>query len=187
MSLPRVAFVFALTTAACGAPQGAPAPEAQAQARAQAQAQAQAQARAQARAQAPDPPADPRPDPQGKAPPDAGPPKPACPDGEVPIPATGPDGFTMGRGVSDKDAPHKVILSRGFCLDANEVTARQYAECVDAKKCDVPGQGDQWATYKRYPDHPIDLVTWDMSRDYCGWVGKGWISGTGRHAATGNT
>ena len=96
----------------------------------------------------------------------------ACPAGEVAVPATGDGGFMMGRGTGDKDTPHKVILTHPFCIDANEVTAQDFAKCVDAGKCGVPGQGDEWATYKKYPDHPIDLVSWDMSRDYCAWEGK---------------
>src|SRR6185503_5898931 len=61
----------------------------------------------------------------------------ACPSGEVYIPATGPEGFVMGKGLlshatgkhigkghwPDTDKPHRVVLTRPFCMDALEVTA----------------------------------------------------------------
>ncbi|HHH28138.1 MAG TPA: hypothetical protein ENK57_07305, partial [Polyangiaceae bacterium] len=40
---------------------------------------------------------------------------PACPEGEVYIPATGPDGFTLGDG-EEKNARHQVVLTKPFCM-----------------------------------------------------------------------
>src|SRR5947209_3134419 len=52
-----------------------------------------------------------------------------CPAGEVPIPATGADGFVMGTVTP----PRRVVLTKPFCIDADEVTVKAYRECVDAK------------------------------------------------------
>jgi formylglycine-generating enzyme required for sulfatase activity len=106
--------------------------------------------------------------------PDAAAPAPpiVCPDGEIAIPATGDAGFIMGRGKSDQDTPHKVVLTHAFCIDANEVTAGEFEKCVDEGACRVPGTEDEWASYKRHPDQPIDLVDWEKSRQFCAARGK---------------
>lgn len=74
----------------------------------------------------------------------------------------------MGRGYrGDSDRPHQVVLTRGFCLDENEVSARDYGACVESGKCEKPGMEDPWASYPRFPDHPQNLVSWIKARRYC--------------------
>jgi formylglycine-generating enzyme required for sulfatase activity len=112
---------------------------------------------------------------------------PACPEGEVYVPATGPEGFVMGRGMSSfgfgsrksanlgsgaSDTPHRVVLTRPFCMDATEVTAGAFKKCVEAKGCPAPSKMDRWETYERLPDHPINMVSWKKARAYCTWAGK---------------
>ncbi|MBK9261940.1 MAG: SUMF1/EgtB/PvdO family nonheme iron enzyme [Polyangiaceae bacterium] len=106
----------------------------------------------------------------------------ACPAGEVYVPPTGPDGFKMGKGMATfafgsrasgnagsgmADAPHKVVLTKPFCMDANEVTAGAYRKCVEEKGCKVPTKPDRWATYSNKPDYPINMVDWFMAKYYC--------------------
>jgi formylglycine-generating enzyme required for sulfatase activity len=96
-----------------------------------------------------------------------------CPEGEVFVPPTPPGGFPMGhsdRGMTDR--PHPVVLTRGFCMDSTEVTVRAYKACVDAGACKLPFLADQFATYPRFPDHPVNMVNWLKARAYCGWAGK---------------
>lgn len=99
---------------------------------------------------------------------------PTCPAGEIPIPPTPAEGFVMGKGMQRKrgDTPHRVVLSKGFCLDQDEVTARRYEDCVKAGKCRIPGQADEWATYQRAPDKPINLVSWVEARIFCAANGQ---------------
>jgi len=79
----------------------------------------------------------------------------------------------MGRGMQGKrDLPHRVAITQAFCLDQDEVTARRYEACVKAGSCRVPGQADQWATYQRHPDKPINLVSWGEARIFCGANGQ---------------
>lgn len=89
------------------------------------------------------------------------------------IPPTGPVGFEMGRGLrGETDKPHRVVLTRGYCVDATEVTVRAYQRCVEAGTCKLPFQGDRFATYPRFPDHPVNMVNWEKARAYCAWVDK---------------
>ena len=91
----------------------------------------------------------------------------------VPIPPTGADGFQMGRADrGETDKPHRVVLTRAYCLDETEVTVAAYARCVDAGKCALPFLADQFATYPRFPDKPVNMVSWEKARAYCEWAGK---------------
>jgi formylglycine-generating enzyme required for sulfatase activity len=97
----------------------------------------------------------------------------ACPEGEVWIPPTPPAGFAMGRGMQGKrDIVHQVVLTRGFCLDQNEVTAAKYAACVDRGACRPPGQADEFTTYLRHPQMPVNLVSWSEARRFCAAHGQ---------------
>lgn len=115
---------------------------------------------------------------------DAGACAPACPEGEVYVPATGPDGYTLGagkerfgfgsrasgnRGSGIADLPHKVVLTKPFCMDATEVTAGAYKKCVEEKGCEKPVKPDVWKTYDvpEKTEYPINLVDWHMAKYYC--------------------
>jgi formylglycine-generating enzyme required for sulfatase activity len=112
---------------------------------------------------------------------------PACPDGEVYVPATGAAGFTMGKGLSAfgfgtmashnrgagrADAPHRVVLTKPFCVDATEVTGGAYYACVKEHRCKPPKLTDSWLTYRIRRDHPINCVDWTKAKNYCEVVGK---------------
>jgi formylglycine-generating enzyme required for sulfatase activity len=98
---------------------------------------------------------------------------PNCPHGEVYIRATGPAGFTMGRGrLHAKDKPHTVVLTRPFCMDETEVTAGAYSRCIEAGACKEPYKWDPWASYPRFPNHPVNLVSQTKAAAYCAWNGQ---------------
>jgi len=106
---------------------------------------------------------------------------PSCPPGEVYIPATGPDGFIMGKGMTahgksrsltrshhaDTDLPHKVILTKPFCMDEAEVTVQAMKECVDAGHCDAPKIYEVRANYPKKLDHPSNETSWPKARKFC--------------------
>lgn len=97
--------------------------------------------------------------------------EPACPEGTVFIPPTGPKGFEMGRGApGSDDQKHTVVLSKPFCMDATEVTVAAYRECVEAGKCTVPQLRDINANYRSEYDrknHPVNMVNYKQAKAYC--------------------
>ncbi|MFT3768054.1 MAG: formylglycine-generating enzyme family protein [Minicystis sp.] len=111
---------------------------------------------------------------------------PACPAGEVYIPPTGPGGFTMGKGymvglsgrevgkghLADSDKPHKVVLTKPFCMDETEVTVAAYKACVDAGSCAPPKIFEVRANYPKKLDHPVNEVSWPKAKKYCEVQGK---------------
>jgi formylglycine-generating enzyme required for sulfatase activity len=115
-------------------------------------------------------PAPAQPPPPAPAAPEA-PPAPAlvCEKGEVLVPGTGPEGFLMGKG---SDRPHRVILTHAFCMDATEVTVKDYKKCVEAGACKEPWRGDPWSMYPAFPEHPVNVISWPKSRAYCEWAKK---------------
>ena len=50
----------------------------------------------------------------------------------------------MGKGIKGE---HRVVLTHGFCMDANEVSVREYTACVEAGACKEPWRGDPYSTY----------------------------------------
>ena len=111
---------------------------------------------------------------------------PACPEGQVYIPATGPEGFTMGRGylakggrahfgkghLPDSDTPHKVVLTRPFCMDATEVTVKMLAPCVASGECKPPHVGRNFVTFPKLEDHPVNSFSWPEAKAFCERSGK---------------
>lgn len=108
--------------------------------------------------------------------------EPACGDGEVYVPATPKEGFRMGRGkvpfgfgarnsgnTGDgiADTPHTVVLTRPFCMDAHEITVADYAKCIDAGKCTVPGIKTHWKVYPHRPEMPANMIDWRQANAYC--------------------
>ncbi|MEZ4312292.1 MAG: SUMF1/EgtB/PvdO family nonheme iron enzyme [Polyangiaceae bacterium] len=105
----------------------------------------------------------------------------ACPEGEVYVPATPKEGFTMGRGKIGygfgkrggrpadgiADAPHNVVLTKPFCMDATEVTVKAIVRCVKEQGCREPSIFDRFATYPKKPEYPVNMVEWDIAKDYC--------------------
>jgi formylglycine-generating enzyme required for sulfatase activity len=100
---------------------------------------------------------------------DAAPPTPTCPDGQVWVPPTSSEGFVMGKGIKGE---HRVVLTHGFCMDASEVSVREYTQCITAGACKEPWRGDPWSTYPAKLDYPVNMVSWVKSHAYCAWAGK---------------
>lgn len=64
-----------------------------------------------------------------------------------------------------------------FYIDRYEVTNRQYAECVQAGRCELPrlprsvNFADYYAS-SEYGNYPVIWVTWNDAVDYCSFRGK---------------
>jgi formylglycine-generating enzyme required for sulfatase activity len=98
---------------------------------------------------------------------------PGCPQGEVYVPPTGPEGFVMGQSIRlPKDRPHKVVLTQPFCIDANEITAGEYEQCAKEQGCTVPRNIGPWGTFEKKPDHPVNKIHWKQALYYCEKQGK---------------
>jgi formylglycine-generating enzyme required for sulfatase activity len=92
---------------------------------------------------------------------------PACPEGEVYIEPTGPEGFSVGIDHSTRDKRHRIVLTKPFCMDATEVTVKAYRACVEAKKCEAPRQWGMWINYPKLDDHPVNKVHFNHATAYC--------------------
>lgn len=92
--------------------------------------------------------------------------------------------FNSAVAADSPSAPGMVFLQGGtyskgkitvepFLLDATEVTAGAYAECVKAGKCSLPLEGDA-RTYgvAGKENHPINWVDWNQAAAYCAFVWK---------------
>jgi formylglycine-generating enzyme required for sulfatase activity len=82
--------------------------------------------------------------------------------------------FRMGSPDSDPEAlpaekPQNTLSLEGFWLMKTEVTNAQYARCVAANACTLPG-GNTWKTNDA-ADHPVANVTWHQANEYAKWVG----------------
>jgi formylglycine-generating enzyme required for sulfatase activity len=112
---------------------------------------------------------------------------PACPSGEVYVPPTSAEGFTMGRGKVPygfgprksgneghgiADIPHQVVLSKPFCMDATEVTVGAYEKCVAEGECTKPDFRTHWIVYPDKADYPVNMVDWRQAKHYCDFAGK---------------
>lgn len=96
--------------------------------------------------------------------------QPACPKGEVFVPATPKEGFVMGSGVNGGrvDPKHHVVLTKPFCMDATEVTVKAYRACVKAGVCEEPRTWGLWRNYEEgREDHPLNKVNWKQAKTYC--------------------
>jgi formylglycine-generating enzyme required for sulfatase activity len=112
--------------------------------------------------------------------------KPACPEHMVYIPATTREGFVMGKNfmegaegknlgkghMTGTDIPHRVVLTKPFCLDANEVTVRQYKVCMKDHECRTPDIAHRFVMWPDHEEYPINCVSWHDAKHYCKTVGK---------------
>jgi formylglycine-generating enzyme required for sulfatase activity len=67
------------------------------------------------------------------------------------------------------NAPRSVDLA-GFWIGRNEVTVREYADCVRAQNCSPPGRGEacNWSVAGR-DDHPVNCVSAVQATEYARW------------------
>ena len=93
-----------------------------------------------------------------------------CPPGFLPIPS-GPV-FLDGSRRRDR------TLVAEFCIHRTEVTAGQFAHCVDLGLCQPVNSAvcsaprlSTWDRRKSFPDNPINCVTWNDANDFCASVG----------------
>lgn len=111
----------------------------------------------------------------------------ACPNDMVYIP---PGSFSMGYNGGASD-PHDhlvtVTLTKGYCIDKNEVTVAQYKACVTAGVCTEANDPMNYfptdCTYKISggDNLPINCVAWSQANTYCTWAG---LSGGARRLPT---
>jgi eukaryotic-like serine/threonine-protein kinase len=110
---------------------------------------------------------------------------PKAPDEMVLIPA---GSFVMGHanaGETEKPA-HTVVITRAFYIDRMEVTASDYAKCVNARKClpsSVHGPGVDDAVVAKFSPFctgndanaarkPINCIDYAQAEAYCAFVEK---------------
>lgn len=68
--------------------------------------------------------------------------------------------------------PRREVKVRTFSLTASEVTVAQYRRCVKKKACPAPKSGRPRCTYgSKDGNLPINCVTWEHARAFCGWAG----------------
>lgn len=98
-----------------------------------------------------------------------------CPEGMVLIPG---GTFTMGlskSGLKDRAvwaslaAPHKVTITKPYCIDKTEVTAGAYRHCVAAGTCP---RNNCNARHDEFVSHPMNCVSWVEADTFCRWAGK---------------
>lgn len=96
---------------------------------------------------------------------------PTLPPGMVLIPA-GP--FQMGSNKAYDEEPIHTVNLNAFLMDKYEVTNADYAKCVAAKKCSLPGdlsssnRSDYYSNGK-YVNYPVLYVSWNDAKKYCEW------------------
>ncbi len=115
----------------------------------------------------------------------AAPPLAACPRGMVHV--AGGDLALGSEGGMPEEKPVHVVKVASFCADATEVTASDWAACVQKKHCaqlpdgaDWPGitkdDRQRWSKYCNAgtprADHPMNCVAFDDASTYCRALGK---------------
>jgi len=80
--------------------------------------------------------------------------------------------FEMGSvdGLLDERPPrHRDVGT--FCMDALEVTVRDFVACVKARRCFAPSTGT-FCNGSGDAAHPVNCVTWQQADSYCRWMSK---------------
>lgn len=78
----------------------------------------------------------------------------------------------------EDETPISQLYIDAFYINTFEVTAKEYKNCVDAGKCEIPvciwhedGEISNLET-PGHEDHPMNCVTWFQAQDYCEFTGK---------------
>jgi hypothetical protein len=116
----------------------------------------------------------------------------AVPDARLPLPDTRPSeplplnaSVPAGGCLSSGRGP-ELIRAEGFCIDATEVTNRQYQAfleesdlskqppgCIDENFSFVPGSiYALWPPPAGREDHPVVNIDWCDAASFCSWAGK---------------
>jgi formylglycine-generating enzyme required for sulfatase activity len=82
--------------------------------------------------------------------------------------------FLMGAdGAGADEGPRHVVRLDAFTIDRLEVTAAEYAACVDAGGCKPAGEGPRCTRDKLdQAKHPINCVSFADAEAYCRWANK---------------
>src|SRR5712671_4178198 len=85
--------------------------------------------------------------------------------------------FAMGCDVSRaSERPRHLVTLAGFAIDATEVTARDYEDCVVSGGCKPAGARTVEASLCNdvgtRPTHPANCVDWNDAHTYCAFAGK---------------
>lgn len=80
------------------------------------------------------------------------------------------DGFLMGSppnetGRTTREGQQRWVSVPDFAIGMYEVTAREYALCIQMGECAARPSYDQWG-----PDGPVVNVTWDDARIFAAWL-----------------
>ncbi|MCB8945943.1 MAG: SUMF1/EgtB/PvdO family nonheme iron enzyme [Ardenticatenaceae bacterium] len=84
--------------------------------------------------------------------------------------------FIMGSLPEDNRAepieyPQHIVHLDSYWIDSQEVSANQYALCVNAGVCNPPTEGNL-DEISVWDNAPITYVTWADASSYCNWVGR---------------
>lgn len=78
-----------------------------------------------------------------------------------------------GSFVDDGSGPNTTHIISSFRMGRTEVTVSDYERCLVAEVCPAPGAaptfGANFGVAGR-GEHPINAVSWDGARAFCGWV-----------------
>jgi formylglycine-generating enzyme required for sulfatase activity len=76
-------------------------------------------------------------------------------------------GSDSGEGETDEEPEHVVWLP-AYCIEIDEVTSREYQDCMTDGGCSPPADG----CVLPLPDDPAFCLKWDQLGAYCAWQGR---------------